>query len=105
MSADSKVGDSEAKNLREEASQDAGCVGVDIVAAHLPRTDDWAAATGPRIAALRAALERIGRGGLPIYLNEERRAEPRSVLAADAYRASRPRSGRRGGLAARTAAG
>jgi Cellulase (glycosyl hydrolase family 5) len=84
MTADGRVGENEARNLREEAGQDAGCVAVDVVAAHFPRTGDWAAATGSRVSALRAALDRIGRG-FPIYLNEERRANPGSAIAADAY--------------------
>jgi hypothetical protein len=84
MTADGRVGENEAGNLREEARQEAGSVAVDVVAVHFPRTDDWAAATGARITALRAALDRIGRG-LPIYLNEERRANPASVIAAHTY--------------------
>ena len=88
MTADGKVGENETRNLREEAGQDAGCVAVDVVAAHLPRTGDWDGATGSRVGALRAALDRIGRG-LPIYLNEERRANAGSVIAADAYQRAR----------------
>ena len=84
MTADGRVGDAEARNLREEAGQEAGSVGVDVVAAHFPRTADWAAATSGRLGALRAALDRIGRG-VPIYLNEERRANPPAVIAADVY--------------------
>jgi hypothetical protein len=84
MTADGRVGDTEAKNLREEAGQEGGSVAVDVVSAHFPRTDDWAASTGRRIGVLGAALDRIGRG-LPIYLNEERRANAGSVIAAESY--------------------
>ena len=56
-----------------------------MVAVHFPRTDDWMAATAGRVTAIRAALDRIDRR-LPIYLNEERRAEPGTALPPDAYR-------------------
>ena len=82
---ESRVGDEQAKNLREEAGSDAGSVGVDVVAPHFPRTDDWAAATGPRIKVVREALSRIGRP-LPILLSEERRADEHGSPPADAYR-------------------
>ena len=84
MTADGRVGEAEVKNLHEEMSGDAGCISVDVVSAHLPRTDDWAASTGARLGALQAAVAHIGRV-VPIYLNEERRATPSSVIAADAY--------------------
>jgi len=84
VSGQSRVGADEARNVREEASLDAGAVGVDVVAPHFPRTEDWATSTGARINALRAALNAIGRP-LPIYLNEERRAEPDAAIAADLY--------------------
>lgn len=84
MTGDGRVGDEEAKNLREEAGQEPGSVAVDVVAVHFPRTGDWASSTGTRIGAVRAALDRMGRG-LPIYLNEEKRAEPPSVIPPDAY--------------------
>lgn len=47
-------------------------VGVDVVTPHLPRTADWSAATGPRVAALRAHLRSRGLVR-PIYLQEEAR--------------------------------
>ena len=84
VTPDSRVGEAEARNLREEASQDAGSVGVDLVAPHFPRTDDWAPSTAARVAAVRAELDRIGRN-VPVYLNEERRAEPGSEIAAEIY--------------------
>ena len=43
-----RVGPGEAANLREEAADTAGSVGVDVVAPHLPRTEDWAPATRGR---------------------------------------------------------
>jgi len=84
VSAQGEVGDAGAQNLREEAGTAAEAVGVDLVAAHLPRTDDWAAATGTRVRALRAVLDRAGRQ-VPIYLNEERRADGAKPLGADNY--------------------
>jgi len=84
VTPDSRVGEAEARNLREEASQDVGSVGVDLVAPHFPRTDDWAPSTAARVAAVRSELDRIGRN-VPVYLNEERRAEPGSEMAADIY--------------------
>jgi hypothetical protein len=80
----SSAGDEE-RNLREEAGAGPGAVGVDIIAPHFQRSDDWAPATGKRIGALRTVLDRIGRR-LPIYLNEERRTEPRVALDPAAYR-------------------
>ena len=74
-----------AANLGGEVGTDAGSAALDIVAPHFPRTDDWAAATGARISAVRAALNRIGKP-VPIYLNEERRATPSARIAPDAYR-------------------
>jgi hypothetical protein len=62
VSAKGEVTDAGAQNLREEAGTGGEAVGVDLVAAHLPRTDDWAAATGARVRALRAVLDkRAGR--------------------------------------------
>jgi hypothetical protein len=84
VSANGAVAEAGAANLREEAGDGAGAVGVDLVAAHFPRTDDWAVATGSRLRALRTTLNRIGRP-LPIYLNEERRADGRSRPAPDHY--------------------
>ena len=63
VSAKGEVTDAGAQNLREEAGTGAEAVGVDLVAAHLPRTDDWATATGARVRALRAALDKAGRIG------------------------------------------
>jgi hypothetical protein len=71
-------------NLRGEASTDADSVGVDVVAPHFPRTEDWATATGARIHAVRAALNGIG-STAPIYLNEERRADGPARIQPDAY--------------------
>lgn len=59
--------------IAEEAGTDPSAVHVDLLAVHLPRTADWAAATGSRIRTIRQALDRIGRR-IPIYLNEENRA-------------------------------
>src|SRR4051812_17841359 len=70
ISGESRVGDAEARNLREEAARDAGSVGVDVLAPHFPRTSDWSEATGRRVSAVRAALTVIGTSP-PIYLNEE----------------------------------
>lgn len=82
VSAAGEVAEAGAVNLLSEAGADE--VGVDLVAAHFPRTNDWAAATGGRVRALRTALEKIGRP-LPVYLNEERRADGRTPLGADHY--------------------
>ena len=79
VSAASQVGPAEEKNLREEAGIDPGAVAVDLVAPHFPRSDDWAAATGTRVAALKGVMEKMGRP-LPIYLNEERRTDDRTAL-------------------------
>lgn len=84
IAADGRVGEQEARNLREEVSTDANAVGVDVVAMHFPRTNDWAAATAARVEAIRAALERLDRR-LPIYLSEENRASPGTTPAAEAY--------------------
>ena len=84
ITADGSVGQTEARNLGEEAGRDANDVAVDVVAPHFPRTEEWAASTGERIAAVRSALDQIGRR-LPIYLNEERRANPPAVIAPGAY--------------------
>jgi Cellulase (glycosyl hydrolase family 5) len=84
VSAKGEVTDAGAQNLREEAGTGPDAVGVDLVAAHLPRTDDWAASTGARVRALRAVLDKAGRS-IPIYLNEERRADDGKPLGADSY--------------------
>ena len=77
-----------ARNLQEEAGSGPASVRVDIVAPHLPRTDTWATATGDRVGAIRVALDRIG-ARLPIYLNEERRANEGSRLEPDTYARAR----------------
>jgi hypothetical protein len=84
ISAASQIGPGEERNLREEAGTGAGEVAVDIVAPHFPRSDDWAAATGTRVTALKGVLAKIGRP-LPIYLNEERRTDDRVALEPAAY--------------------
>jgi hypothetical protein len=84
VSPNGEVTEAGAQNLREEAGVGPEAVGVDLVAAHLPRTDDWAAATGGRVRALRAVLDRAGRP-IPIYLNEERRADDGKPLGAGSY--------------------
>ena len=84
MSANGEVAAAGARNLRDEAGLGPEAVGVDLVAAHLPRTEDWAAATGGRVRALRSVLDRAGRS-VPIYLNEERRADGAKSLGADHY--------------------
>jgi Cellulase (glycosyl hydrolase family 5) len=106
VSAQSVVGPGEERNLREEAGTGPEAVGVDIVAPHFPRTDDWAAATTVRLAAVRKVLDTIGRP-LPIYLNEERRTDPRTALDPAAYQDAFNRA-RQGGAASwlfHTAAG
>lgn len=84
VSAKGEIDEDGARNLRGEVGRDADGVAVDILAPHFPRTDDWAAATGPRISAVRAALDRIG-SRVPIYLNEERRADPPARIAPESY--------------------
>jgi hypothetical protein len=84
VSAKGEVEEAGAVSLREEAGTGTDAVGVDLVAAHLPRTNDWAVATAGRIRALRAVLDGAGRP-LPIYLNEERRADGRTSLGAENY--------------------
>lgn len=84
ISVDGQVRGNEARHLREEVGREPDAVAVDIVAPHFPRTQDWAASTGARIGAVRAALDRLGRV-LPIYLNEERRAEPPAAVTVEAY--------------------
>ena len=88
VSAEGTLGDAGARNLAEEAGAGPGSVRVDIVAPHLPRTDAWSTATADRVRAIRAALDRIG-AHLPIYLNEERRANESSRLAPEAYAGAR----------------
>jgi hypothetical protein len=70
-------------NVLAETSAEPGAVAVDILSAHLPRTADWAARTGARVRALLAA--RSG-AAMPVYLNEENRAEEgRPATAAAQY--------------------
>jgi hypothetical protein len=85
IGGDGRVGEHQARNLREEAGTDAGAVGVDVVAMHFPRTKDWAASTAGRVQALRSSLDLIDRR-LPIYLSEENRASGDVRLPADEYR-------------------
>lgn len=80
-----QVGKAEEQNLREEAGTGSDAVGVDVVAPHFPRTADWAAATGARIAAVRGVLDRLGRP-VPIYLNEEQRTSPPLTVTPEAYK-------------------
>jgi hypothetical protein len=84
IGADGHMTEEQVRNLREEAGQGPGEVGVDLIAPHLPRTADWAEATGVRVATIRAALDRIGRP-LPVYLNEENRAEDDATIRPEAY--------------------
>ena len=79
------LGAEQERNLREEAGQGPDAVNVDVVAPHFPRTDDWAAATGARIGAVRAVLDAMGRK-VPIYLNEEQRTDPPGLVPPEAYR-------------------
>jgi hypothetical protein len=76
------------RNLREEAGSGRDSVGVDVLAPHFPRTERWADATADRIGAIRRALDRIG-APVPIYLNEERRADGKVRIAPDVYARAR----------------
>ena len=78
------VGPGEERNIREEAGRGPGDVAVDILAPHLPRTQDWAATTASRIATLRTVLDRAG-SPMPIYLSEENRTFPGRAIAPDLY--------------------
>jgi hypothetical protein len=84
VSAAGILDDKGIRNLKEEAGSGPASVRADIVAPHFPRTETWAAATGDRVGAIRAALDRIG-ARVPIYLNEERRANESAHLAPEAY--------------------
>ena len=84
VSPPGEIDDARARNVREEASHDAGSVAVDMVAPHFPRTEDWAAATATRIRAVRGVLDRIG-SHVPIYLSEERRADGSARIQPSAY--------------------
>lgn len=78
------VGQGEEQNIREEVGQGPDDVDVDILAPHLPRTGDWAAATDARVAILRGALDR-GNSAVPIYLSEENRNFPGRAIAPETY--------------------
>ena len=78
------VGQDEERHVRAEVGSGPGDVGVDILAPHLPRTGDWAAATDLRVAILRRALDRA-KSAVPIYLNEENRSFPGRAIASEAY--------------------
>lgn len=84
VSAKDEIDENGAHNLLGEVGRDANSVAVDILAPHFPRTESWVAATAPRIRAVRAALDRIG-SRVPIYLSEERRADPPASIAPNAY--------------------
>jgi hypothetical protein len=88
VSAAGTLGETGARNLQEEAGAGPDSVRADIVAPHFPRTDTWAATTGDRVRAIRAALDRID-ARVPIYLNEERRANGAVRLPADSYARAR----------------
>ena len=85
LSPDGAIDATGARNLRGEAGTDQDSVAVDVVAPHFPRTGAWSAATGARVAAVRAALDGIG-APRPVYLSEERRANGAASIAADDYR-------------------
>ncbi|OFW13480.1 MAG: hypothetical protein A3F69_02405 [Acidobacteria bacterium RIFCSPLOWO2_12_FULL_66_10] len=74
----------EEQNVREEVGRGPGDVGVDILAPHLPRSGDWAAATDSRVAILRSALDRAN-SAVPIYLSEENRHFPGRAIAPVTY--------------------
>jgi hypothetical protein len=78
------VGQGEERNVREEVGSGPDDVGVDILAPHLPRTGDWAAATDSRVALIRRALDRVN-SAVPIYLSEENRSFPGLAIASEAY--------------------
>jgi hypothetical protein len=63
------------QNLRAEVGTGEGDVAVDLLAVHLPRTGDWAAATSGRVGRLAGELKRLARP-LPIYINEGERVRP-----------------------------
>ena len=78
------LGPSGERELGAEVGLAAGEAAVDVLAVHLPRTPDWAEATGPRVTAIEAALRRIGRV-VPIDLDEENRAAPGHAIEPAAY--------------------
>jgi len=88
ISAAGQIDEKGSLNLRAEAGSGSDSVAVDLVSLHFPRTETWASATAARIAAVRAALDRLG-AHVPIYLNEERRADRGLRIAPDAYVAAR----------------
>lgn len=106
LDASDAVGAQESANLLAEAGRGPGQVGVDILSAHLPRTDDFADHTAARLQALAAALKQAG-SPVPIYLNEPKRATEKAVLTADTYRraAAGARAGGAAGWVFHTAAG
>ena len=94
-------------NLEAEVGTDPGSVAVDVLAAHLPRTPDWAQATTRRVEALRDAVAKTGRI-VPVYLNEESRAqEGTRPIPIDSYleAASAARNSGAAGWMFHTAAG
>jgi hypothetical protein len=106
MTEKGEIDEERTRNLQAEAGRGGDSVAVDILAPHFPRTADWASATAARVGAIRAALERIG-SQVPIYLNEERRADGESRIQPDAYQralAEAKRAGA-GGWLFHTAAG
>ena len=78
------LGPGGARDLGGEVGRGPGEAAVDVLAVHLPRTPDWAEATGPRVAALSAALRRAGRV-VPIDLDEENRASAGRPIEPAAY--------------------
>jgi hypothetical protein len=84
LGADGRMDKAGEENLRAEVGRGPGGTAIDVVTPHFPRTADWATATARRIAVVREALDRLG-SNAPIYLDEERRAEPRTLLDPDAY--------------------
>lgn len=86
-------------NVREEVGLDAGSVGVDLLAVHLPDNPGWVEATETRVQTVRQALDEMKRI-IPIYLSEGPRARPAESIRipAESYLAAADR-GRRGGAA------
>jgi len=83
--AEQRLGADGRQQLLAQVGTSADSIGVDVVAPHLPRTRDWAEATGTRVATLIAALKAMGVEA-PILLDEERRAEAGGLaLAAREY--------------------
>ncbi len=80
LTAQSALDETGRKNLRDEVMD----VGVDLLAAHLPRTADWGERTAARVRVLRDAVRAAGRD-LPIHLNEEQRERPDGAIVARTY--------------------